>query len=231
MRSSINYSNKAVVILVAALFLLAGCASARTGAVSELPGRSGNPLIIAVMPVENLSGKSVPLKDVRQMMSGVVKLQGLSILDPAVLDAFLAKHRIRYVGGIDSPTAQALQRETGANAVLITTVELFPSDPAQSAGLKISLFCRLVSTDEKPVILWMESVGLSGDESPGILGLGVIREPRELLQKAAKALSDSLYASRSGKGYSTSSRSFPSQVSYRSSLIGLNFRNVPFPLL
>jgi len=224
MRSSINCSNKAVVILVAALFLLTGCASARTGAEYELPGRSEKPLIVAILPIENLSGKPVPLKDVRQMMTGVVKHQGLSVLDDAVLDAFLAKHRIRYVGGIDSPTAQALRQETGADAVLITTVELFTPDPAQSAVLKVSLFCRLVSTDEKPVILWMESVGLSGDESPGLLELGVIREPKKLLQKAAKALSNSLYALRSGNGYNTSSRSFPSQVSYRSSLVGLNFR-------
>ena len=32
----------------------------------------------------------------------------------------------------------------------------------------------------------MDSVGLSGDESPGLLDLGVIRDPRELLQKAAR---------------------------------------------
>jgi len=56
---------------------------------------------------------------------------------------------------------------------------------------KIAITSRLVSTKDKPEILWMDSIGLAGDDSPELLGLGLIRDPRMLLGKAIQHLSDS----------------------------------------
>ena len=78
--------------------------------------------------------------------------------------------------------------ETGVKGVLITSIELY----SETYPPKIALISRLVSTDDPPVILWSDGVGLAGDDSPGILGLGLIEDPKPLLQKAIQSLSDSL---------------------------------------
>ena len=126
MRSSINFSNKAVVMSVAVLFLLAGCATVQTG-----PGPNGReaaekPLVVAVMPVENLTGKPVPSDDIRQMMTDAAELQGFSVIDHAVLNAFLTNIAFDSSAGSTPPRHRPCERETGADAVLITTAELFP---------------------------------------------------------------------------------------------------------
>jgi len=54
--------------------------------------------------------------------------------------------------------------------VLITSLELY-SDANPPRFLLIS---RLVSTGENPSILWMDGVGLAGDDSRGLFDLGLI---------------------------------------------------------
>jgi len=69
---------------------------------------------------------------------------------------------MRYTGGINMELAQAFLRETGTKAVLVTSLEYSPRDPAQDLPC-----CKIGFHGENAVVLWMKSIALSGDDRPG----------------------------------------------------------------
>ena len=149
---------------------------------------------VAVFTTENISGKPAPVRDLREsLIRGIVSI-GISVLDDASLERFMLRHRIRNTGGIDSLSALALKTEENIGAVLLSSVALYD----ESSPPKMEVIARLVSTGERPTILWMESVALSGDDSRGFLGLGLINDPAELREKAVGYLVRSLAKHLSG---------------------------------
>lgn len=150
---------------------------------------------VAVMPVENLSGTAAPVKEIRASWIAVLKERGMRILEERVLEEFLARHRIRYTGGMTKELGEALRKETGARGILFTALDLYgePFPP------KVALTARLVYAGGWAGILWMDGVAMAGNDSPGILGIGLIRDPRALREKAMRRLAGSLEGFLSGK--------------------------------
>jgi TolB-like protein len=182
-----SYSNKFAAILILALLLSASFSYSKEVGKENFATKKER-IRIAVFPLENLSGSMAPVKEMRQMFIEKLRTTGMDVLDEETLQKFMARHRIRYTGGIDKNTAQAFKQEVDIDGVLITSLEFY-SDVNPP---KISLICRLVSTGDNPSILWMEGVGLAGDDSPGFLGMGLIEDPKVLLDKAMKMMFDSL---------------------------------------
>jgi len=151
--------------------------------------------LLAVFPVQNLSGIPAPLQEVRETLINLLQQQGFAVLDDKTLETFMTAHRVRNVGGIDGGTAQALKQETGAEATLITSLELY----GEKYPPKISLTCRLVTASDPPLIRWIDNVGMTGDESPGLLGLGLIGQVDALRDKALQTLMASLQESMAGE--------------------------------
>jgi hypothetical protein len=146
---------------------------------------------ITVLPVENLSSIDAPLEDIGNAISLEIEKKGFRVVNKDTLEQFRKKHRMRYIGGVNSALSEAMLTELGADAVLITSLEAYhEEEPPQ-----ISLIARLVACGPQPEIIWIDSIGLSGDESPGLLDLDLIRSPAELLRKAVGKLTDSLMAS------------------------------------
>jgi TolB-like protein len=214
--SSINCLNKAVVLLFAAIIGVAGCALKGPSAAA---GRAvpGNKLSIAVFPVENLSMKAAPLKEMRQALIKSIAGPDVSVLGDEEIERFMARHRVRYAGGIDTETAQSLKKEVGADAVLITSLEQY----SETAPPQAAVISRLVSTGDPPLILWMDIVGMAGDDNPGLLGLGLINDPRVLWEKVLRRLGDSFERYRSGKNHGSDQtagkKRFQPKILFRSS--------------
>ena len=165
------------------LLVCAGAGSAR----AQQDAATAPRFRLAVFPIDNLSDTSVPAREIRQSLTRNVLRNGIQIVDDDSLEKVMARNRIRYTGGLDAQTAKALKDEAGIDAVLITSLELYqPGDPP-----KIALTARLVATDPLEV-KWMESIGLAGDDAPGILGLGLIADPQQLQEKALRQLATSL---------------------------------------
>ena len=209
---------KATVASFAILLLFWGSGSTNETMKDDSPPKEER-FRIAVFPVENLSGTMAPLKDIRGLYLSQLKQSGFHILDDESLEKFMARNRIRYTGGINKAVAQACKNETGAGGVLITSLELF----SEANPPKIALTSRLVSTGDDPAILWVDGVGLAGDDSPGILGLGLIEDPKALLEKAIGKLTASLGDYIDGKPESepikNAKRKFRPKVSYRSEVL------------
>jgi len=184
-----------IVFLVAVFF--SGCAAAREKVSPQAVGMPppGMQSLIAVMPVENLTGMPIPVDAVRRSLVQSMKRKGLNILGDDVLEKFLERHRIRYTGGLNRDLGKALREETGTTAVLFASLELFDdSNPPKAA-----LAARLVATHGNSDILWMESVGMAGNDAPGFLLLGLIDDPSVIWENAKGRVLDSLTAYLSGK--------------------------------
>jgi TolB-like protein len=150
--------------------------------------------LVAVLPIENLSGTEAPLGEIRRAYIDKLKARGIAVLSDNVLEGFMAKHRVRFTGGIGRDVSSSFAKELGVQGVLITSLELY------SAGVppKIAIVSRLVTTGPKPQIKWMADNGMAGDDHRGLLDLGLIVDIGKLTDKSLKRLSDSLAASLSG---------------------------------
>lgn len=143
---------------------------------------------IAVFPVENWSGRAIPGDDVHAFLIDRLASAGVSVVAADDLDAFIARHRVRYAAGIDAATASALKRETGADAIVIASIELF----SELVPPKVALIARLVSLDAPPTVVWADDAGLSGDDAPGLLDRGVVASSDALLTRALDRVTSSL---------------------------------------
>lgn len=166
------------------------CGSAGAGGSPSVPAAASPEGVkrIAVLPVENLSGAPVPLKELNAELNAVLKRAGVPMIERTSVESFVESHRVRYLGGIDEIIAAAVSAETGADAVLISTVELY----SEVSPPKFSLISRMVSLKGTPEIIWMDSVGISGDDAPGILGLGLIDDLKVLRGRAIELIGTSL---------------------------------------
>jgi len=188
MTSSTSFTNKVrTIVALAAVCLLSGCFHLNETERVRSAG-NGQPLRIAVFPVDNLSGAFAPLKEVRHAWTGKVRKLGFELLDDEMMEQILAKHRIRYTGGVDTLTARAFREEGGVEAILVTSLEFY----SDTFPPKVALLSRLVTTEERPRIKWMDAVAVSGDDAPGVLGLGILNDIGRVQGVALQRLTDSL---------------------------------------
>jgi hypothetical protein len=194
--------------LVAACLL--ACAAARPSSAPALPGK------VAVLPLSNLSGGPAPLKELRALLDQALRDRGVTLVPNAEVEEFLARHRLRWTGGIDAESAKAAAAEMGATGVLVTSVDLYQNAVPPSIGLR----SRLVATGEKTQILWVDARSHIGDESPGLFELGIVNDVEQLQQRIISELSGSLASHLAGRGPRATSCDgggrFAPQASYRS---------------
>jgi hypothetical protein len=170
------------------LLVLAGCAGA--GPAERTAADPGAATRGAVLPHDNQSGRTPPQATIRQELAARLQAAGLTVLPEGELEGFMARHRIRSVGGVTRDDAIALRDEAGVGSVAITSLELY----SESYPPRIALTTRLVSTGDEPRILRMESVALAGDDSPGLLGMGMLTKPHLVRERALDGLVASLLA-------------------------------------
>jgi TolB-like protein len=151
--------------------------------------------LIAIMPVENLTGMPIPVQEVRKSLLEAMKRQGIHLLPEDALEGFLDRHRVRYTGGLNRKLGEAFREETKTDAVLFVSLEMFD----ETVPPKTALVARLVSTHEKGNILWMDGVGMAGNDAPGFLLLGLVDDPGVLWVRARDRLVNSLTEYLSGK--------------------------------
>ena len=146
----------------------------------DVPPRSRSDSTIAVLPPENLSGARVPLDELREAMLAALKSAGLETLSEDALGGFMARHRMRYTGGLPSVLGQALEEETGVDAVLIATVE----QHLDVIPPRLAIVARLVTTGGKGTILWTDDYAHAGNQSVTVFEVGRVNDIDILLDRA-----------------------------------------------
>ncbi len=179
-----------------ALLLLSSCASWQ-GWSDELPEfefsvpdepAASRGDLIAVLPVDNLTGWSAPLGTIDAVLRAQLDRKGFRIVDDQGLAKVMKRYRVRNTGSLNSRVSRALTEETGAAGVLLTSLEVFYDGQFP----RISLLSRLVVGGDRPEIAWMGGVGLAGEGHLGLLALGRVTEIDDLLERASGCLVDSL---------------------------------------
>ena len=196
------------------LFLLAGCSANRP---AEIRTTVVNSPVIAVMPVENLSGIPAPLVGMRNEIVFHLEKSSGNVLAFDRLEAFIVQHRLRYIGGMSHDTARILKAETGADVALFTALEYYNDQSPP----KIALSARLVTTGDRPQILWMDGVGAAGNDAPGFLELSLVEDPDILLRLAVSRLTASLvnHLANQAPAAADDRRSFEPQTVFNSRLL------------
>ena len=185
-RSSTRRSGGAALLLAVVLLALAGCG---TAAVAPEPARAADTgPVIAVLPIENLAGKPAPLDAIRVRLIESLGRHGFRVLDDALVESVMVKHRVRYTAGVEQTFAKALAAEAGATGILIPSLEVY-EEPWPG---RVGVFARLVSAGDDPTVLAVEAAGGAGDDAPGILGLGLVENPAVLAERAVDAVARSL---------------------------------------
>jgi hypothetical protein len=216
-----NFSIRIAVFLYAILLCFSSAAAQNetaSDAVATQRNGGAERLKIAVFPVFNLSGSAAPLTTISQRMMADLKEADAdaTFIESDVLDSVITKYRIRYLGGLDQRTAQVMRQAAEADAVLIISLELY----SETTPPKIALTARLVSTTSPLEILWIDGIGLAGDDAPGLLAHALVTDPKRLLRKAVQPLATSLIDFLSGQGKRVDSRAprekFAPEIIYRS---------------
>jgi hypothetical protein len=182
--SSASSSSRAACALLAVA--LAACAH------GQKPVRQ---VRLAVFPPVILASGSVPMQELRRLVEDSLRKQRFEVVELAAMEMFLARHRVRYTGGLERETAIAASSELGVEGVVITSIEAYQASPP-----RLSVTQRLVSTGEAPAIVWIDGASRSGDESPGFLDLGIVTDPGRLATSMFRDLAASLAAFRDGAG-------------------------------
>src|SRR4051812_11640504 len=104
--SSSSARRRRPTVAVAAACLFA-CATAPPARAPALPGN------VAVLPLSNLSGGPAPLKELRSQVEQSLRDRGVTLVPDAAVEEFLARHRLRWTGGIDADSAKAAAAEMG----------------------------------------------------------------------------------------------------------------------
>jgi len=191
MRSVTFSTNCSIRAALAALVV--GCAGPRAGVLREPPPPKGS---LALLPLVNLSGVSIPSQEIQSSVEAALRGRGVALVSGEPVDAFLARHRMRYTGGIGRDDASAAGRELGVTGVLITTIETYGAGSPPRAGIAM----RLVSADGLAEVRWIEEAARTGDDSPGAFDLGIVRDYPTLQADVLLNISSSLALYLDGKG-------------------------------
>ncbi|HEU4382183.1 MAG TPA: hypothetical protein VFR85_01670 [Anaeromyxobacteraceae bacterium] len=202
MTSSTSFSSRRAALALAALALTAcagakaAAAAAPAGAAGAPEGRRGLATRIALLPLVNLSGQTVSLKELQEGLEAELLTRGLAVAGGGAVDEMLARHRLRYTGGVDAVMARAAREELGADALLVAAVTLYGREGSHGFGMSM----RLVSSQDAPAILWMDEAARTVDDTPGLFDLGIASGIPELMREATVRLTGSLVAALSGSG-------------------------------
>lgn len=209
-----------------ALATCLACAAARP-APAKPPGAAR----VAVLPPENLAGGPAPLREVHAALEGALRDRGIELVPAAEMEDFLARHRIRWTGGIDAQAAEAAARELRATSVLVSSVDLYQDTAPPAFGVR----ARLVATGGGAAIEWIDARAHIGDESPGLFELGIVNDIAELQEKTLAELTGSLarWLTQSGPRATMCDGGgrFAPQASYRSPRVSPDARVAVLPFV
>lgn len=209
MTSSTSCSGRAAAVALAALAGACG-GRARLGLLPPSPepsapgtagaearrGPRGLATRIALLPLVNLSGRPLALRDLQEGLEAELRARGIELASGGAVDELLARHRLRYTGGVDAVMARAAREELGTDALVITAVTLDVTEGSHAFGMSM----RLVSAQDAPAVLWMDETARTVDDAPGLFDLGIVKGVPELMQAATSRLAGSLAAALAGTG-------------------------------
>ncbi|MDF1578665.1 MAG: hypothetical protein P1P81_09525, partial [Desulfobulbales bacterium] len=153
-------------IVVLGIFFLAGAAPV----VAE---------VLAIFPIEDLSrGRNGVNREISDYLAWEMNERGFDVIAEEEVVPFMARHRMRWLGFLDTRNIISAKEELGADYILFGTISLRQKELTPSYGLTL----YLVRTDDTRTI-WTGSSGLSSQDIVNVLGINEDLEKKGLLAK------------------------------------------------
>lgn len=180
---------RSALLTAMATLTLAVAVGVSAAAAATTSSRPFETLRLAILPIDNMTGRAIPLEDLRGGIADRLAARGITLLDPDELGTVLAAGRVRWVGGVSAGTARTLWERHRVNAVLVTSLDMFED----AAPPRLGLTARLVETGpEGAQVLWATGFALAGEERPGLLALNYVEDPAVLTEMVLDRLADEL---------------------------------------
>jgi hypothetical protein len=180
---------RSALLMAMAILALAGAAGESAARAATEPSRHFETLRLAILPIDNMTGRAIPLEDLRGGIADRLAARGIALLDPDELGTVLSAGRVRWVGGVSADTGRTLWERHRVNAVLVTSLDMYEDDSPPRLGLT----ARLVEAGPEGVrVRWATGFALAGEEQPGLLALKFVDDPAVLTEMALDRLAGEL---------------------------------------
>lgn len=157
------------------VFILALVVAALPARAADIPvePRPSDPRLVTavpngvlVLPSENLSGAPEAEQELARLLSQRMMTAGWKLVSTEGLEERLELDRVRYLDSLTPELARRLSNESGAAAILTTTIYIYGDgkDPA------VGVCAKLVGADG--ALLWGNAAALTAAETAGIFGFG-----------------------------------------------------------
>lgn len=139
-------------------------------------------MTVAVFPVEDLSeGQNGVNFALTEYLSERLEAMGLDTLSQEAVVSFMARHRVRWLGFLDTYHVFRARDELGADFILLGTVSQRTQSPTAALGLAL----YLIRTDDGRTV-WSDANGLSVADVRRLLGVAEPRSTQDLLPSLAE---------------------------------------------
>jgi TolB-like protein len=143
---------------------------------------------IGLVPFENLSGTRVAAGQVMPVIEKIVAKKGFTLIKGKPMENFLEGERIRFLDAMPTVDMKKLASYFELDALLTGAILFYKP----GANPQVGITARLISKDGS--LLWGNSVGLTGEDMAGVLGLGKVEMIQELVPVAVGRLFESFHA-------------------------------------
>lgn len=170
-----NHAKTCILTLLSAMLLLASVCHA-----------SGSR--IALLPVEDLSqgGNGVNF-NTTHILRDILREKGFTVTPHGDVISFMVKHRVRWLGYMNSADIRRLQEKLQVDYLLLGSI----GQRRQSPAMAMSLHLQLIRTTDARII-WSSTAEFSNNNKINLLGLGSAMSmedmERQVAQKAMAAI-------------------------------------------
>lgn len=152
--------------IIFTLFVLAGVAPVRAE-------------VLAIFPIEDLSkGKNGVNSEVSGYLGWEMDQRGFDVVAGDAVVSFMARHRMRWLGFLDTSSIVSAKEELGADLILFGNVTLRKGGAASSSSYGLTLY--LIRTEDTRSI-WTGTAGLSSADIVHLLGINEAAEKEGML--------------------------------------------------
>lgn len=137
---------------------------------------------LVLLPAGNLSGQAGASAEVENLLARAMAGRGWSVARGDAVERLLEDQRIRYFDSLDSAVREKLLSESGADAILTSTVYTYNGGRHPAVALEAKLFGR----GGEPS--WGNVVGITAKDTEGIFQMGRIDSRDALAVRAVRDL-------------------------------------------
>lgn len=152
-------------------------------AVLPSPGRADGTVVV-LLPLDDLAGRPRIARELSGLLAQQLARRGYEVVHGVAVEQVLERLRVRYLDSLPAPVAGRIREEFGAHGLVLGSLLSYRegNDPA------MALSARMVTPEGRQA--WTGMVGLTADDTTGMLGRGRVKTADELVGRAVARLFD-----------------------------------------